>query len=150
MLQVVCCCPVYQSQVPSTVCFFKHCDLHWAILTIGPRSNPVTSVVHQTKERNHAISMFNKNHTFSVMYIHSLVHFLWSSLSSLKRTLDYSYTEIMECLIYLKNQINISVACYSWLTSKEIGSCSAEISSRLRPFGGRYLPYVATRPTIEF
>lgn len=150
MLQVVCCCPVYQSQVPSAVCFFKHCDLHWAILTIGPRSNPVTSVVHQTKKKNHVISMFNKNHTFSVMYIHSLVHFLWSSLSSLKRTLDYSYTEIMECLIYLKNQINISIACYSLLTSKEIGSCSAEISSRLRPFGGRYLPYVATRPTIEF
>lgn len=68
MLQVVCCLPVYQSQVPSVVCFFKHCDLHWAILTIGPRSNPVTSVVHQTKKRNHGISMFNKNHTSSVMY----------------------------------------------------------------------------------
>lgn len=102
MLQVVCCCPVYQSQVPSVVCFFKHCDLHWAILTIGPRSNPVTSVVHQAKKRNHVISMFNKNHTSSVTYIHSLVHFLWSSLPSLKRTLDYSYTEIIECLIYPK------------------------------------------------
>lgn len=34
--------------------------------------------------------------------------------------------------------------------SGEIGSYTTEISSRLRPFGGRYLPYVATRPTIEF
>lgn len=156
MLQVVCCCcSEYQSQIPSEVCFLKHWDLHWAILTTGPRSNPVTSwVVHQTKNRNQEISIFTLFIPSYVVFTHcitsSLFFFSFSNVHS-SRT-----NSIMYLYIIMRTERS---ACESneWernvfveQPSGEIGSYTTEISSRLRPFGGRYLPYVATRPTIEF
>lgn len=88
MLQVVCCCcSEYQSQIPSEVCFLKHWDLHWAILTTGPRSNPVTSwVVHQTKNKNQEISIFTLFIPRYVVFTHcitsSLFFFSFSNVHS--------------------------------------------------------------------
>ena len=36
----------HHSQEPSRLCFLRHWDLHWAILTIGPRSKLAAEAAH--------------------------------------------------------------------------------------------------------